>query len=71
MEEQPIINLNDKTVELIVNESAPLTSLINNNNTTGGNGSGGGVKKEDEKITSAVMKVLQGYQWSLVPAQTK
>lgn len=68
MEEQPIMNLNDKTVELIVNESAPLTSLINNNNTTSASGGG---KKEDEKITSAVMKVLQGYQWSLVPAQTK
>lgn len=28
-------------------------------------------KKEDEQITSAVMKVLQGYQWSLVQAPTK
>lgn len=30
-----------------------------------------GSKKEDEKITSAVMKVLQGYQWSLVPTTVK
>lgn len=28
-------------------------------------------RKEDEHITSAVMKVLQGYQWSLVPTTTK
>lgn len=28
-------------------------------------------RKEDEQITSAVMKVLQGYQWSLVPTPTK
>lgn len=28
-------------------------------------------RKEDEQITSAVMKVLQGYQWSLVPTTTK
>lgn len=40
-----------------------------------GNSGGGGVvagtRKEDEKITTAVMKVLQGYQWSLVPTTTK
>lgn len=28
-------------------------------------------RKEDEQITSAVMKVLQGYQWSLIPTTTK
>lgn len=28
-------------------------------------------RKEDEQITSAVMKVLQGYQWSLVPTPAK
>lgn len=40
----------------------------------GGGGGGGvvaGTRKEDEKITTAVMKVLQGYQWSLVPTTTK
>lgn len=68
MEEESIINLNSKTVELIVNESVPVGSSIIKNSATTTNGTG---KKEDEKITTAVMKVLQGYQWSLVPAQTK
>jgi hypothetical protein len=28
-------------------------------------------KPENEQINSAVMKVLQGYDWTLVPATTK
>lgn len=28
-------------------------------------------KPENEQINSAVMKVLQGYDWTLVPAQVK
>lgn len=28
-------------------------------------------RKEDERITSAVMKVLEGYDWNLVQASAK
>lgn len=28
-------------------------------------------RKEDENITSAVLKVLEGHDWELVPATTK
>ncbi|XP_067623494.1 uncharacterized protein Sox100B [Eurosta solidaginis] len=31
----------------------------------------GGVRKEDERITTAVMKVLEGYDWNLVQATAK
>lgn len=97
--------LDDKTSEIMVDETDTLISNNNNNNNnniTIINGAGGGAgligigggvtsdsvgvlvvgtggsqatpgtgRKEDEKITSAVMKVLQGYQWSLVPTTTK
>lgn len=32
---------------------------------------GGTGRKEDERITSAVMKVLEGYDWNLVQASAK
>lgn len=32
---------------------------------------GQGGRKEDERITSAVMKVLEGYDWNLVQASAK
>lgn len=32
---------------------------------------GGNGRKEDERITTAVMKVLEGYDWNLVQAQAK
>ncbi|XP_023299192.2 transcription factor Sox-9 [Lucilia cuprina] len=35
------------------------------------NGEGGVGRKEDERITSAVMKVLEGYDWNLVQASAK
>lgn len=31
----------------------------------------GGGRKEDERITTAVMKVLEGYDWNLVQATAK
>lgn len=31
----------------------------------------GSGRKEDERITSAVMKVLEGYDWNLVQASAK
>ncbi|XP_065359035.1 putative uncharacterized protein DDB_G0287457 [Calliphora vicina] len=34
-------------------------------------GEGGTARKEDERITSAVMKVLEGYDWNLVQASAK
>lgn len=35
------------------------------------NGESGVGRKEDERITSAVMKVLEGYDWNLVQASAK
>lgn len=35
------------------------------------NGENGSGRKEDERITSAVMKVLEGYDWNLVQASAK
>lgn len=32
---------------------------------------GQGGRKEDERITTAVMKVLEGYDWNLVQASAK
>jgi Sox developmental protein N terminal len=47
-------------------------SLNNNNNNSNLNkNKPNGARKEDEKITTAVMKVLEGYDWTLVPATTK
>lgn len=78
MEENSIINLDNKAVtDVLLEENNGATGVINNNNNNNnnniklnGNVIGTG-KKEDEKITTAVMKVLQGYQWSLVPTTTK
>lgn len=70
MDENSIIDLNGKTVELIVSESTTVSLISGSSGGNSGNVNVSG-KKEDEKITSAVMKVLQGYQWSLVPAATK
>jgi hypothetical protein len=47
------------------------SSLNNNNNNNLNKNKPNGTRKEDEKITSAVMKVLEGYDWTLVPATTK
>lgn len=78
MEENPIISLDGETADLNGNSSDG--SMVNNNNKSNGKSIllsqaagvvGGVVRKEDEKITTAVMKVLQGYQWSLVPTTTK
>lgn len=77
MEENPIISLDGETADLNGNSSDG--SMLNNNNKSNNknivlsqaSGVGGVVRKEDEKITTAVMKVLQGYQWSLVPTTTK
>lgn len=73
-----LVGLDGETGELMSDETnGNVISLIgsnNNNNTLNVNGnknSAGTGKKEDEKITTAVMKVLQGYQWSLVPTTTK
>jgi Sox developmental protein N terminal len=46
-------------------------SLNNNNNSNLNKNKPNGGRKEDEKITTAVMKVLEGYDWTLVPATTK
>lgn len=59
-------NMDTKPVEtLVINNNV---NLKNNNKTGKVNHP---VRKEDEKITSAVMKVLEGYDWTLVPAATK
>lgn len=52
----------------------PVETLVVNNNISMKNNNKGGKstsKKEDETITSAVQKVLEGYDWNLVPATTK
>lgn len=77
MEENPIISLDGETADLNGNSSDG--SMLNNNNKSNNkniilsqaSGVGSVVRKEDEQITTAVMKVLQGYQWSLVPTTTK
>lgn len=53
----------------------PVETLVVNNNISMRNNNKSSIKnplrKEDEKITTAVMKVLEGYDWTLVPATTK
>lgn len=52
----------------------PVETLVVNNNISVKNNNKGGKntpRKEDETITSAVQKVLEGYDWNLVPATTK
>lgn len=59
---------NEKIIEKIT-----LHATLNNNNnvSASGSGKGGSGKKEDEKITSAVLKVLEGYKFELVPQPAK
>lgn len=52
----------------------PVETLVVNNNISVKNNNKGGKntpRKEDETITTAVQKVLEGYDWNLVPATTK
>lgn len=49
-----------KTVEKLIVSTMKSKAKNNSNN-----------KPENEQINSAVMKVLQGYDWTLVPATTK
>lgn len=51
-------------------KAANVITLITNNNTLTLN-KNAPRKKEDEQITSAVMKVLQGYEWNLVANTAK
>lgn len=72
------ITVKSQADEMMTNDtSTNVISLITTNNNSDmvnancTKGNAAPRKKEDEQITSAVMKVLQGYQWSLVPATTK
>lgn len=57
---------------MIDGKPSNVITLITNNNTLNADcNKNVPRKKEDEQITTAVMKVLQGYQWSLVPNTTK
>lgn len=49
------------------------TLVVNYNISTKSNNKGNKntPRKEDETITSAVQKVLEGYDWNLVPQTTK
>lgn len=56
------------------NEKPVETLVINNNVSLKNNNKVGKInppRVQDEKITTAVMKVLEGYDWTLVPAATK
>lgn len=57
--------------EKIIEKITLHATFNNNNNNPGGSGKSGSGKKEDEKITSAVLKVLEGYKFELVPQPAK
>lgn len=66
-----VVDLETDSSDLLIDESGSnVITLISNNNQSVKN-IPPPKKKEDEQITSAVMKVLQGYQWNLVPTTTK
>lgn len=76
MEEEKIKTSNiikPKETLIIANCSSNKQSNHNKNNNTNNSNdkSINNNKKEDEKITTAVMKVLQQYDWTLVQAGTK
>lgn len=58
------------SVDMAGNMPANVITLITNNNTSTYN-KNMPPKKQDEQITSAVMKVLKGYQWNLVANTAK
>lgn len=58
------------SVDMAGNMPANVITLITNNNTSTYN-KNIPPKKQDEQITSAVMKVLKGYQWNLVANTAK
>lgn len=52
-------------------ETLVLANCINSKDGKKDNRAPGVHKQEDERITSAVMKVLEGYDWNLVQATQK
>lgn len=75
MESQVELNLPTTIIQKPRTSSEkPVETLVVNNNISMKNNNKASKslpRKEDETITSAVQKVLAGYDWTLVPATTK
>jgi len=70
-----ITDMDKKCNEIVLVVSNNNNNNNNNNNSNNNNNinvkESNGDCKEDNEINSAVKKVLQGYDWTLVPAATK